>query len=68
MIALRVLSGVAGGLLLCFILFSYEDEEKRVQNWLEQAWQARDDTRFLHPVRQSFYSDLRANDMHRNRS
>jgi hypothetical protein len=37
-ILLRILSGIAGALLLYMAFFLYEDEEARLQNRLEQVW------------------------------
>jgi hypothetical protein len=37
-ILLRILAGMAGALLLYVAFFLYEDEEKRIQNRLEQIW------------------------------
>jgi hypothetical protein len=38
MLALRTLCGLLGCTLITYILFSYEDEEKKMQSWLEEAW------------------------------
>lgn len=35
---LQLLSFIVGVLLIAFAAFSYEDEEQRVSNWLEEAW------------------------------
>ena len=40
---LQGLAGVLGSVLLLYVVFSYEDEEKKVQSWLEEAWVALDD-------------------------
>lgn len=48
---LQGLAGVLGGVLLCYVLFSHEDEEKKVKSWLDEAWVALDDKNKEAPAR-----------------
>jgi hypothetical protein len=43
-IAFKALCLVAGLCLLAYVLFSYEDEEKRVKSWIDDAWRSLEET------------------------
>jgi hypothetical protein len=44
LIALKGACLIAGLCLIVYVLFSYEDEEKRVKSWIEDAWLSLEET------------------------